>query len=154
MAAAHNMLSKSGWQGVGLDALVHNQLAPYGSGTNVTISGTDVMLTSAGIQAVARVLHELATNAAKYGALSIPCGQVSVNWHRRPHQNATNLIIIWRELGGPPVPSKVQSSYGTTLIRSLIPYELGGTVDLVFATDGVNCRIEIPIERTLDCADH
>jgi two-component sensor histidine kinase len=65
MAAAHNLLSKSGWQGVGLDALVRNQLAPYATGTNVTISGTDVMLTSAGIQAVARVLHELATNAAE-----------------------------------------------------------------------------------------
>jgi PAS domain S-box-containing protein len=153
MAAAHNLLSKSGWQGVGLDALVRNQLAPYATGTNVTISGTDVMLTSAGIQAVARVLHELATNAAKYGALSIPNGQVSVNWDRKPDGNATNLIIIWRELGGPPVPSKVQSSYGTTLIRNLIPYELGGAVDLAFAADGVNCRIEVPIERALHCVD-
>jgi hypothetical protein len=75
--------------GVGLDALVRNQLAPYATGRDVTISGTDVMLTSAGIQAVARVLHELATNAAKYGALSIPNGQVSVNWDRKPDGNAT-----------------------------------------------------------------
>ena len=153
MAAAHNLLSKSGWHGVGLAALVRNQLAPYATGMNVTISGTDVMLNSAGTQAVARVLHELATNAAKYGALSIPSGQVSVNWDRKPNRNATNLILIWRELGGPPVPSKVQSSYGTALIRNLITYELGGTVDLVFATEGVNCRIEIPNERALNCVD-
>jgi two-component sensor histidine kinase len=62
-------------------------------------------------------------------------------------------MIIWRELGGPSVRSKVQSSYGTTLIRNLIPYELGGAVDLVLAAEGVNCRIEVPIERALHCAD-
>lgn len=153
MAAAHNLLSKSGWKGVGLAALVRNQLAPYATLTNVTISGTDVLLTSTGIQAVARVLHELATNAGKYGALSVPTGQISVNWERKLSGNATNLILIWRELGGPPVPSKVQSSYGSTLIRNLIPYELGGSVALVFAPEGVNCRIEIPIERVLDRTD-
>ena len=77
-----------------------------------------------------------------------------MNWDRKFNGNATNLILIWCELGGPPVPSKVQCSYGTTLIRNLIPYELGGTVDLVFAAEGVNCRIEIPIEQALNCADH
>ena len=85
MAAAHTLLSKSGWQRVGLDALVRNQLAPYATNTNVTISGTDIMLTAAEIQAVAKVLHELVTNAAKHGALSIPGGHISVNWDRKPN---------------------------------------------------------------------
>jgi len=147
MAAAHTLLSKSGWQGVGLDALVRNQLAPYATDTNVTISGTDVMLPAAEIQAVARVLHELATNAAKYGALSIPGGHVAVNWDRKPNGNGINLMLVWQELGGPQVKSEVQSSYGTTLIRHLIPHELGGMVDLVFASEGVSCRIEIPITQ-------
>jgi PAS domain S-box-containing protein len=147
MAAAHNLLSKSGWQSVGLDALVHNQLAPYTVGANVTISGTDVALPSATIQALARVLHELATNAAKYGALSVPSGQVSVSWDRKPDRDGANLILVWQEQGGPPVKSEVQSSYGTNLIRNLIPHELGGKVDLIFASQGVSCRIEIPIGR-------
>jgi PAS domain S-box-containing protein len=147
MAAAHTLLSKSGWQGVGLDALVRNQLAPYATDTNITISGTDVMLPAAEIQAVARVLHELATNAAKYGALSIPGGHVAVNWDRKPNGDGINLMLIWQELGGPRVKSEVQSSYGTTLIRHLIPHELGGMVDLVFASEGVSCRIEIPITQ-------
>jgi two-component sensor histidine kinase len=56
------------------------------------------------------------------------------------------LILEWREAGGPPVASKVRSSYGTDLIRDLIPHELGGTVDLVFAAEGANCRIEIPVK--------
>jgi two-component sensor histidine kinase len=145
MAAAHSLLSKSGWQGVGLDALVRNELAPYATDTNITISGTDIMLTAAETQAVAKVLHELATNAAKYGALSIPGGHVSVNWHRNPSGDGTNLSIVWRELDGPPVKSEAQSSYGTDLIRNLIPHQLGGKVDFVFASDGVSCRIEIPI---------
>jgi two-component sensor histidine kinase len=149
MAAAHTLLSKSGWQSVGLDALVRNQLAPYATDTNVTISGTDVMLPAAEIQAVARVLHELATNAAKYGALSIPGGQVSVNWDRKPNGDGTNLMLVWEELGGPPVKSEVHASYGTNLIRHLIPHELGGMVDLVFASEGVRCRIEIPTRINL-----
>jgi two-component sensor histidine kinase len=157
MAAAHNLLSKSGWQSVGLDALVRNQLAPYAVGTNVTISGTDVALPSAKIQALARVLHELATNAAKYGALSIPSGQVSVSWNRKPNRDGTNLMLVWQEHGGPPVASEVQSSYGINLIRNLVPHEIGGMVDLVFAAEGVSCRIEIPVGRAGSCsrgADH
>src|SRR5499426_58369 len=148
MAAAHILLSKSGWQSVGLDALVRHQLAPYATDTNIAISGTDIMLPAAEVQAVAKVLHELATNAAKYGALSIPAGHVSVNWECKPNGNGTNLSIDWQELNGPTVKSEGQSGYGTDLIRHLIPHELGGKVDLAFASDGVSCRIEIPIGQT------
>jgi PAS domain S-box-containing protein len=147
MAAAHTLLSKSGWQSVGLDALVRNQLAPYTTGANITISGPDVMLASTEIQAVARVLHELATNAAKYGALSTPSGQVSVAWDLHLSGPATRLVLLWREIGGPAVAADIQPSYGTNLIRNLIPHELGGAVELVFAAEGVNCRIEIPARK-------
>src|SRR5262245_20593826 len=153
MAAAHSLLSKSGWQGVGLDALVRTELAPYATDTNITISGTDIMLTAAETQAVAKVLHELATNAAKYGALSTPGGHVSVNWDRKPNGDGSNLSLVWQELNGPPVKSEAQSSYGSNLIRNLIPHELGGKVDLVFASDGVSCRIEIPIGHRSRGAD-
>jgi two-component sensor histidine kinase len=146
MAAAHTLLSRASWQNVGLDALVRTELAPYATGTNVRITGTDVMLTAAETQALAKVLHELATNAAKYGALSIPGGQVSVTWDFKPNGQAGTLILEWREAGGPSVASKVQSGYGTDLIRDLIPHELGGMVDLMFATEGVSCRIEVPVK--------
>src|SRR5262245_55376900 len=147
MAAAHSLLSKSGWQGVGLDALVRNELAPYATDTNITISGTDIMLTAAETQAMAKVLHELAINAAKYGALSTPGGHVSVNWDRKPNGDGSNLSIVWQERDGPLVKSEVQSSYGTDLIRDLIPHELEGKVNLVFASQGVICKVEIPIRR-------
>jgi two-component sensor histidine kinase len=147
MADTHTLLSENRWQSVGLDALVSSQLAPYATGANVRISGTKVMLTAAETQAVTRVLHELATNAAKYGALSMPGGQVLVSWDCKPNGAATNLTLLWRELGGPPVTPEHPSSYGTNLISSLIPHELGGTVDLEFAKKGVNCRIEIPVRQ-------
>ena len=148
MAAAHSLLSQSRWQGVGLADLVRSQLAPYATDANMTISGSDVMLTAAATQAVAMVLHELVTNAAKYGALSTPGGRVSVSWDRRPNGDATeNLMIVWRELGGPPIAAGIRPGYGTSLIRELIPHELGGTVDLVLASDGARCSIEIPLGR-------
>ena len=96
---------------------------------------------------MAKVLHELATNAAKYGALSVSGGHVSVNWDRKPNGDGTNLSIVWQERDGPPVKSEAQSGYGSDLVRNLIPHELGGKVDLVFASEGVNCQIEIPIRQ-------
>jgi two-component sensor histidine kinase len=147
MAAAHTLLSENHWGSVKLDALVRSQLAPYAAGPNVRISGSNVMLAAVETQAVTRVLHELTTNAAKYGALSIWGGQVSVSWELKPNGAATKLTLLWRERGGPPVAAEHPSSYGTNLIRNLIPHELGGTVDLVFAEEGVNCRIEIPIKQ-------
>ena len=147
MAVAHNLLSETGWQSVGLDALASKLLAPYATRTNVTISGPDVVLDAAETQAVAKVLHELATNAVKYGALSITGGHVSVNWDLKPNGAVTDLTLLWRELGGPSVTSERPSSYGTDLVRNLIPHELGGTVNLVFAKEGVNCRIEVPVRQ-------
>src|SRR6266446_9497506 len=151
MAAAHMLLSQSRWCRVGLTDLVRRQLAPYTTDTNSTICGPEVMLTPAETQAVAMVIHELVTNAAKYGALSSPDGRVSVSWDRTGADAAAILRITWRELGGPPVTAPVQSGYGSSLIQDLIPHELGGTIDLVFPLDGACCKIEIPLKRR--CSD-
>jgi PAS domain S-box-containing protein len=147
MATAHALLSQSRWCGVGLTDLVRRQLAPYTTGGNTTISGPDVMLTSSQTQAVAMVINELGTNAAKYGALSRPDGSVSVNWDRTGADVAAMLTITWRELGGPPIAAPIRSGYGSRLIRDLIPFELGGTVVLKFPADGAHCKIAIPLEQ-------
>jgi PAS domain S-box-containing protein len=147
MATAHSLLSQSRWNGAGLTDLVRHQLAPYATEANMTVTGPDVMLTAAATQAVAMVLHELVTNAAKYGALSSPDGRISVHWDPAHGAETATLAIAWRETGGPPIAASVQSGYGTSLIRDLIPHELGGTVDLVLAPDGVRCTIVIPLDR-------
>ena len=93
-------------------------------------------------------LHELATNAAKYGALSTPAGQVLVSWERLVgNGRAAKLILEWREVGGPIVGALPRSGFGSSLIRELIPHELSGTVDLVFGFDGVCCRLEVPLDH-------
>lgn len=148
MADAHTLLSENRWHGVGLADLVRRQLAAYATTANTTVDGPDITLTAAATQAVAMVLQELVTNAVKYGALSIPDGRVSVNWERRRGADAAALLTIaWRELGGPPTSAPTRMGYGTSLIRDLIPHELGGTVDLAFKPDGVCCTIEIPLDR-------
>jgi two-component sensor histidine kinase len=93
------------------------------------------------------VLHELVTNAAKYGAFSVPTGSVAVSWERKSNGHTANLVFTWRELGGPAVAVEAKSGYGTRLIRELVPHELRGTVDLEFATEGVSCRIEFPLSK-------
>ena len=145
MADAHALLSQSRWDGVDLAALVRCQLAPNGTEANTTIAGPHVTLPVAATQVLAMVLHELATNAAKYGALSTPHGRVEVNWNHGPGEDAANLSIAWREIGGPAVAASPDCRYGTRIIRDLIPQELGGSVDLAFASGGICCKIEIPM---------
>jgi len=148
MATAHSLLSQSRWHGVGLADLVRHQLAPYSTDANTKINGPNIMLTPAATQAVAMVLHELVTNAAKYGALSNADGRVSVSWDRPTGvYPAASLAIAWHELAGPPIAAPIRSGFGTSLIRGLIPHELGGTVDLAFEPDGVRCKIEFPLEH-------
>jgi PAS domain S-box-containing protein len=146
MAAAHALLSRSRWSGVGLTDLIRRQLAPYTTDANTRISGPDVMLTAVETQALAMVIHELVTNAAKYGALSSPAGSVAVGWDLTGADSPI-LTITWRESDGPPVAVPVHGNYGSSLIRELIPHELDGTVDLSFRSDGACCKISIPLER-------
>jgi PAS domain S-box-containing protein len=147
MAEAHSLLSRNHWRGASLTDLVAQELAPYTSG-NATVEGPEVCLTAAATQTVAMVLHELATNAAKYGALSIPQGRVSVRWCRLSNGEApAKLRLEWQETGGPTITTPTKPGFGTSVIRDLIPYELGGVVELTFGPNGVRCIIEIALER-------
>jgi PAS domain S-box-containing protein len=153
MAATHELLSARWWQGVSLTELVQRELAPYAAGNNTEVSGPEVILHAEAGPAMAMVLHELATNAAKYGALSTKKSRVSIRWDLRLNGHPPRLVLEWREIGGPPVIAPGNPSYGTSTIRDLIPYEFGGTVDLVFAPNGVQCRLELPADWLSNAAD-
>jgi PAS domain S-box-containing protein len=145
LANTHALLSRSRWEGVGLDELVRTELAFCSKEESTLIEGPKVELAAEATQPVAMVLHELATNAAKYGALSNGHGRLSVRWRMPSRGRARGkLVLEWRETGGPSVVAPKANGYGTSVIRDLIPYELGGKVDYQLAGDGARCRLEIP----------
>ena len=125
---------------------MRRELAPYVTRSNTELDGPELTLRPEAAQAVSMVLHELTTNAAKHGALSTDDGRVSVLWGQVTNGKADDRIRIeWREAAGPAVRAPTRSGYGMEVIRDLIPYELGGTVDLAFLPGGVRCEIDIPV---------
>jgi two-component sensor histidine kinase len=145
MATTHELLSHGRWQGVPLTELIRGELAPYATAGNTQIDGPDVILNGQAAQALALVIHELATNAAKYGALSVKSGRVAVRWSLTANGHEEGpLCIEWEEGGGPQVLPSTRSGLGTGIINELIPYELGGNVEHVYRSEGVRCKVEIP----------
>jgi len=142
MANAHALLSRNHWKGVNLADLANSELAPYVGENSASLEGPTVLLSADATQPVAIVLHELVTNASKYGALTTPHGRISVRWNWQDGQRS--LLLEWIESGGPAVTVPTETGYGTGAIRNLIPYELGGKVDLAYAAEGVRCRIALP----------
>jgi two-component sensor histidine kinase len=146
MASSHELLSRRRWEGMPLAELVQRELAPYMRSNNTEIDGPEVLLRAEAGQSMAFVLHELTTNAAKYGALAKSEGRVSVKWHWPANEAARErLIIEWQESGTPAIKlNSARSGYGTSVIRQLIPHELGGKTDLVITPEGARCRMELP----------
>jgi PAS domain S-box-containing protein len=144
LANTHSLLSRSRWQGVTLSELVRSELAFCGKDESVSIKGAEVTIAAEAAQPMAMVLHELATNAAKYGALSNDHGRLWVQWRLLRGPSRGKLVIEWKEIAGRRIAAPNASGYGTCVIRDLIPYELGGAVHYVFTADGIRCTLEIP----------
>src|SRR5262245_22131058 len=145
LAGTHELLSHSNWRGVLLAEVIEREFAPYAD-NNAEISGPSVTLRAEAAQAVGMVLHELTTNSAKYGAFSCEDGRVCLSWRWPQNGAREHLLVEWQEIGGPMIGASPRAGYGSSVIRELIPFELGGAVDLAFAHDGVRCRLEIPAE--------
>jgi two-component sensor histidine kinase len=146
LVQAHALTSMEGGNG-DLHGLVSSSLRPYTADpTMITVApGPAVTLAPAQILPLALILHELATNAIKYGALSAPRGRVEVDWEVDPDER--RLRLHWRELGGPPVKSPARRGFGSRLIDFTATRELGGTAELTFAPDGLTATIEIPLSQ-------
>jgi two-component sensor histidine kinase len=118
---------------------------PYEQKSNISLSGDDVILTSKASLTLVLAVHELATNAAKYGCLSVGDGQLTVSWRVTGAGRPQQLEIDWREAGGPPVIAPSRRGFGTKLIEVSLVRGLGATVDRDFAETGVCCSIAIPL---------
>jgi two-component sensor histidine kinase len=144
---AHERLSRGKWTGLGLRELVEDELAAYRSQTNESVEGPDLLLSPAAAQALGMVFHELATNAAKYGALSTADGRLSVRWQVTGENSSERLNLVWQEAGGPTVAAPKQQGFGTRIISDLLRHELGGQVELSLPRAGARCELEIPLAR-------
>jgi two-component sensor histidine kinase len=142
LSHAHNQLAERRWKDADLRALALQILAPYRADHRVRLEGESVMVTAQAAVTLCMVLHELATNAVKYGALSTPRGRLAVNWRTT---EVGWLDLAWREEGGPEVAPPQQRGFGTRFIEGAVAGELGGRIVLDFAPAGVRCRIEAPL---------
>jgi PAS domain S-box-containing protein len=144
IGCSHDLLIADDWQGASLRMLVEQQLGEHADrfGDQIAIEGEDVMLKPEAVQNLGLALHELATNAQKYGSLSEPEGRVSIRWQFC--DEAAKLKLVWQEKGGPPVTPPERSGFGRAMIESVVGQALEGDVRLTFPAKGVRCEIVIP----------
>jgi PAS domain S-box-containing protein len=143
LANVHSLFAKSRWQGAELGNLVKQELSPYRKDgeQRTRIDGPTVMLQPDVAQAIAVALHELATNAAKYGALSGAKGEVNVKWS---HTAEGRVLLRWTEAGGPPVSLPTHKGFGTDVIGAMIRAHAGGDIRLDWRDEGLICDIALP----------
>ncbi|MCJ2183992.1 CHASE domain-containing protein [Novosphingobium sp. 1949] len=144
LSATHDLLSQSDWGYAGLGDVVSSELAPYmeGSEGHVTLTGPDIKLAPNDAMSLGLAIHELATNAAKYGALTTPEGRIFVEWALIAQDLAS---IHWREEGGPVVSEPSKRGFGRDLIEKIVAHELKSEVDLQFKPGGVECELKVPV---------
>jgi PAS domain S-box-containing protein len=140
LARAHTLLSDSRWRGADLATLVTEELAPYRVGDRITFSGPDISLQPATAQGLALALHELATNAAKHGALSSPAGKITLDWKMLGEA----LTLHWVENGGPTIAQPSSRSFGLKVIVASIEQQLGGKTSFDWDAKGLRCGFSIP----------
>jgi PAS domain S-box-containing protein len=144
LATVHSLFAKSRWTGAELVSLVEEELSPYSRDGEMRtqIDGPTIMLKPDLAQAVAVALHELATNAAKYGALSVTAGQVRVEWS---HAGNGRLVLRWTEAGGPLVNPPTRMGFGTHVMEAIIRDHMGGDVRLDWRAEGLVCEMVLPM---------
>ncbi len=142
LAGSHDQLLAEGWRGAVLTEVVARVLEPY---RRVTAAGPPVRLPAQRVELLSLALHELSTNAAKYGALSVPEGQVALTWALRWDEAGRQVEILWRESGGPPVQPPRNQGFGSRLLQRGLLQRSGGTIALDFRPAGVECRMVLPV---------
>lgn len=142
LARVHTVLSLSSWQGAEIRRLVTEEVAPYSEAGQIQIDGTEVQLQPATAQTLALALHELVTNSAKYGSLSVLAGRLAITWE--VHDDT--LILAWAETSGPQVTIPTQRGFGTRSVIASIETQLGGRADFDWRSEGLICRLTVPLK--------
>jgi two-component system CheB/CheR fusion protein len=146
LAQAHNLLADKEWVGTEVGQLIAQTVAPYRSedGNRITVDGPHLTVRPRVGVALVMILHELATNAAKYGALSVPTGQLTVTWCRDGDGAAERIHLRWHETKGPKIKPPLRQGFGTKLIERSTAHELGGEARLEYPEEGFRCELTFP----------
>ena len=147
LSRAHDLLTQASWASAPIRDVVEGALAAHRTGQRqISINGPDLHLTAKQALALSIAIHELATNATKYGALS-GTGSVAVAWSDRPVGGAETFSFTWTESGGPEVTEPKQKGFGSRLIERMLPNDFGGEVRTFYRPDGVVCELTSPLSR-------
>jgi two-component sensor histidine kinase len=141
LAAVHDLLSENGWLGVPLPGLVRLALAPHDGEGRIGAEVEDLAVRPAAAQDLVLALHELAVNATKHGALSAAGGKVAVTVRAEDG----DLVLAWRETGGPAVAPPAGRGFGTSLLEAVAAHERGGRLDLDWRSEGLACTLRLPL---------
>jgi PAS domain S-box-containing protein len=152
LAASHDLLAKNEWHSIAVSELLSAQLAHFGGlvGRRIALNGPELKLSVAGAQCIGMVIHELSTNAAKYGALSGEEGIIKIDWTLEKAPAGDDFSICWIESGGPPVTEPAQVGFGSTVIKSMAELSLDGKVEITYADSGLAWRLKCPARKILD----
>ncbi|KPH05050.1 PAS domain-containing protein (plasmid) [Rhizobium acidisoli] len=141
LARAHNLLAERGWANISVEELVQLQVTPFAA-TRAALSGPDIRLPATVVQPVALVLHELAVNAARHGALAVPQGRLSISW--MPGPSDAGFRLRWQEAGAGPAPRSTKRGFGTVIVGAMVEKQLKGRVEKTWSDDGLLIEIEVP----------
>ncbi len=151
LSRTHSLLARDAWRGASLMEVISGTLAPFMSqdeSSRLELGGPDVRLGPTAAVTLGMAIHELATNAVKYGALSVPEGGIEVTWDfDLEGGQSPALNLIWREHGGPRITSSGRRGFGTRLIEKAVPAELDGEARLELNKSGVICSMRLPLSR-------
>jgi PAS domain S-box-containing protein len=143
LARVHTVLSLSNWEGAEIGKLIDEESSPYSSSKQIEIGGPKVQLQPATAQTLALAIHELITNSVKYGALSTDTGRLDIRWEVLDSM----LELTWEEHDGPPVTEPTKRGFGTRSVIASIGSQLGGRADFDWRTEGLLCRLSVPLEQ-------
>ena len=145
LSDAHSLLTQESWEAAPLARIVENALRPFRDGHRFDMDGPAIRVGPKAAVSLALAFHELCTNAAKYGALSVPEGRVDIAWGLEGGETGSTFRLRWTESGGPAVRAPTRSGFGSRLVERGLAAELGGTVELRYPAGGVVCEIVAPL---------
>jgi two-component sensor histidine kinase len=148
LGRAHDLFIEANWEESPLAAIVETALAPYRTAdAHFSIAGPRTLIASKQALSLSLALHELATNATKYGALSRPGGRIDISWSIQDEHAVPRFAFTWKETGGPPVTEPGKTGFGSILITRVLKEDFGGAVDVTYDKDGLVCRLTTAAEN-------